>query len=472
VQKKGELAEVEPFIVIVIVVESKFNGAKILPMNKTQQATELAALANYFSERREAILATWRIAVESDPKLSTASTLSRSQFNDQIPSVLNAFERELCAGHGPAPLEAAEEQKEYAAEHGLHRWHHGYNQEEVMREWGHLHLCLINELENYASAHPNLEMGVMPAARRALAQLCSDGVTESAVRYSRLQQVEAAGRIRDLERALAQVQEMERKRAEAWREAAHDLRGKVGLVNSVAEVLTDVPEQEQADYLAMLQESVASLRALLNDLMILSRLEAGHEQRNVETLDAAVMLRELCATMQPIASERNLFLKAEGPDTLPVQGDPVKIQRIAQNLLLNAITYTERGGVKVTWHACETGGVKRWEFCVQDTGPGFQYGTVTPTARALKEATEEARTVEEQSEEANDQTQPAPTLPSQSARRTHRQPSEGIGLSIVKRLCELLDASLELQTEIGKGSTFRVIFPRCYDTPDPTSLPS
>jgi signal transduction histidine kinase len=437
-------------------------------MNKTQQAMELAALANYFSERREAILATWRSAVESDPKLSTASTLSRSQFIDHIPSVLNAFERELCAGHGPEALEAAEEQKEHAAEHGLHRWHHGYNQEEVMREWGHLHLGLINELENYASAHPKLEVGVMPAARRALAQLCSDGVTESAVRYSRLQQVEAAGRVRDLERALAQVQEMERQRAEAWREAAHDLRGKVCIVNTVTEVLTDMPEQKQADYLTMLRESVASLRALLNDLMLMSRLEAGHEHRNVETMDAAVMLRELCATMRPIANEGSLFLKAEGPDALPVQGDPVKIQRIAQNLLLNAIAYTERGGVKLTWDASERGGVKRWEICVQDTGPGFEYGSGTPLARALKEATEEARTVEEQSEEAdgsNDQMRPAPTLPSQSARRTHRQPGDGIGLSIVKRLCELLDASLELQTEIGKGSTFRVIFPRCYDIP-------
>ena len=433
------------------------------PMNKTQQPMELAALANYLSDRREAILATWRSAVESDPKLSSASTLSRSQFNDHIPSVLNAFERELCAGHGPETLENVEEQKEYAAEHGLHRWHHGYNQEEVMREWGHLHLCLINELENYASAHPNLEMDVMPAARRALVQLCSDGVTESAVRYSRLQQVEAAGRVRELEWALAQVQEMERQRAEAWREAAHDLRGKVGVVNSVTEVLKDSAEQERADHLMMLQESVASLRALLNDLMILSRLEAGHEQRNVETLDAAVILRALCVTMRPIANERNLFLKAEGPDTLQVQGDPIKIQRIAQNLLLNAIKYTERGGVKLTWDASETGGVKRWEICVQDTGPGFEYGSGTPLARALKEATEEARTIEEQSEEASDQTQPAPTLPSQSARRTHRQPREGIGLSIVKRLCELLDAGLELQTEIGKGSTFRVIFPRSYD---------
>jgi signal transduction histidine kinase len=340
-------------------------------MSRNQDPKELAALASHLSDRREAILAAWRSAAESDPELSTASTLSRIQFNDHIPAVLDAFERELSARHRAETMEATEEQKEYAAEHGLHRWYHGYNQEQVMREWGHLHLCLLNELENYASAHPNLEMDVMRNARFALAQLCNEGVIESAVRYSRLQQVEAASRLRDLERTLAHVQEIERDRAKAWREAAHDLRNKVGVVASVTEGLNSVPEQVQADYLTMLQESVTSLRALVNDLTILSRLEAGHEQRNVEDFDCAVMLRELCASMQPMASERNLFLKAEGPTTLSVQGDAIKIQRIAQNLLVNAIKYTERGGVKVTWDATETGGVKRWELCVQDTGPGL-----------------------------------------------------------------------------------------------------
>jgi signal transduction histidine kinase len=437
--------------------------------DEKRRVAGLAALADYFFGRREAILAAWRSAVEGDPKLSTASTLSRAQFNDHIPSVLNAFERELGAGHAAEACEAAEEHKEHAADHGLHRWHLGYNQEEVMREWGHLHLCLVHELENYGYNHRELEMDVMRTARLALAQLCNEGVIESAVKYSRLQQVEAASRLRDLERTLVHIQEIERDRSNAWREAVHDLRNRVGIVKSVTEILNDMPEQERADYLTMLQESVASLRSLLNDLTILSRLEAGHEQRNLETFDVAVMLREFCATMQPMASERNLFLKSDGPTTLSVQGDVVKLQRIAQNLLINAIKYTEHGGVKMTWEATEAGGVERWELCVQDTGPGFQYNSVTPLTRVLKKATEEAQTVEEQSEEvcgSESQTQPAPTLPSQSVRRPpNQEPGQGIGLSIVKRICELLDASLELQTEKGKGSTFRVIFPRRYDAP-------
>jgi hypothetical protein len=96
--------------------------------DEKRRVAGLAALADYFFGRREAILAAWRSAVEGDPKLSTASTLSRAQFNDHIPSVLNAFERELGAGHAAEACEAAEEHKEHAADHGLHRWHLGYNQ--------------------------------------------------------------------------------------------------------------------------------------------------------------------------------------------------------------------------------------------------------------------------------------------------------------------------------------------------------
>jgi hypothetical protein len=66
--------------------------------------------------------------------------------------------------------------KSRASEHGLHRWHHGYNQKDVMREWSHLQLCLLDELENYSLRISGTEPDAMPTARRALAQLCSDGM--------------------------------------------------------------------------------------------------------------------------------------------------------------------------------------------------------------------------------------------------------------------------------------------------------
>ena len=441
-------------------------------MNSTEQrAEQLALLADYLTARRNAILEDWRHAVDNDPELSSASTLLRTEFYDHIPGVLDAFEHKLCARRRSETAQAAGDQKERAAEHGLHRWHHGYNQQDVMREWGALHLCLVDELERYDQTHPELEPGVMAFARRSLAQLSGDGVTESAIRYAQMQQLEAAGRVRDLEQALTQLQQLDHKRSETWREAVHDLRGNFGVIKSVTEVLNaeDTAEAERAEFLPLLQKGVTSLHALLDNLLILSRLEAGHEQRDLQEFDAAVALGELCAALQPFASDRGLFLRPKGPKSLPVQGDAIKIHRIGQNLVLNALKYTQRGGVIVTWEEAGAEGLERWILSVQDTGPGFQAGTAAPLAHALEESTREAQAVEQAPEElgaAATLTQSTPPPATQATSRPPDQPSgEGIGLAIVKRLCELLDATLELVTERGKGSTFRVVFPRRYDSP-------
>jgi len=97
--------------------------------------------------------------------------------------------------------------------------------------------------------------------------------------------------------------------------------------------------------------------------------------------------------MQQLATDRGLFLESHGPAELPVEGDVVKVRRIAQNLLLNAIKYTEHGGVRVSWEEANVGELSRWVLSIQDTGPGFADGPVTPIAHALKEATDEAKGV-------------------------------------------------------------------------------
>jgi len=310
----------------------------------------------------------------------------------------------------------------------------------------------------------------MPKARRALAELCSEGVCESASQYARLQQTEAAGRVRDLEQAVQQLQVMEQSRLAVWREAAHDLRGNVGIVRNVTTVLRnrDLPEDARDKSMALLESGVTSLMVLLNDLLDLSRLEAGRDERRVESFDVSLVLAELCTGMQQLATDRNLFLESHGPAALRVEGDVVKVRRIAQNLLLNAIKYTEHGGVRVSWEESNVGELGRWVLSIQDTGPGFADGPVTPIAHALKEATEEAKAAGENIQSSGgsstDGASAAP-LASQSAHRSADEtPGEGIGLSIVKRLCELLDASLEVETGRGKGTVFRVVFPRHYET--------
>ena len=423
---------------------------------------QFAALAAHIVEQRDAILQHWRLAAANAGELAIVSSLTRQQFNDHIPGVIAAFSRTLRAPH-VVNKHALRREKEQVTEHGLQRWQQGYQLHELACEWGYLQICLMEELESYAAAHAALDPLVMPTARRALARLCWDGIAESTEQYWRLQQAEAAGNVRDLEHALATLNELDRARAEAWREAAHDLKGSVTVVKGAASVLQidDVPEPVRLQFFDRLQRGVASLHDMLNDLMSLARLEAGHEQRVLTTFDASALMVDFCTVSQPLAHERGLQLNMYGPDTLPVEGDRTKIQRLLQNLLLNAIKYTQRGGVTVIWNAGKDSDPDHWMFCVQDTGPGLDPGLAAPLARQLYEATQVARSVEHVA--GTPRPPHAPTLPAQSITLPVGElPGEGVGLSIVKRLCELLDASLEFSTRPGEGSTFRVILPRRY----------
>jgi signal transduction histidine kinase len=434
-------------------------------MSADDTSGHLRAIASSLARQRADILRRWHALVDADPELSTASSISRAQFYDHIPQVLEAFERRLSARDEEDKAAAQAEEKRSAAEHGLHRWQQGYNQLQTMREWAHLQMCLLGELERYATAHPDADATALRAARRELARLCGDGVCESAARYARLQQEEAAGRVHDLQQALGQLQSLERERGELLREAAHDLRSSVGVVRMAAEVLdrSSVSESARAQMSQALQRGTVALRDLLTDLMDLARLEAGHERRNLVDFDAAQTLREFCEPLRALAAQRNLFLRTDGPEHLMVQGDPPKVQRIAQNLVLNALKATREGGVRIIWEKRASAESEQWILCVQDTGPGLTTATAAPLERALKHATEESQEVEASvpGELTSPRLDPAPTLPSRSSAEGTRG-GEGIGLSIVKRLCELLDASIELETSPGDGTTFRVIFPRHY----------
>jgi signal transduction histidine kinase len=426
----------------------------------------LTALANQLSQRREQILDCWAAGIDADAELNSFSTLSRAQFNDHIPAVLKDFEQRLRCYPALESAQARQALSENAAEHGLQRWQQGYDQRQTMREWTHLQMCLLDEIERFAASSEAPDTRAVAAAHRALARLCGDGVVDSMARYLRLQQAEAGARLRDLEQAFGQLRGMERARAENWRQAAHDLRGSVGIISNASALLNrNLTDEMRRRFAEVLHRGVASLHTLLNDLIDVARLEAGHEQRNISAFDAAQVMRGLCDTMRNAAAESNLFLLAQGPESLVVAGDQAKVMRIAQNLMLNAFKATTRGGVRVVWDARDG----HWTLSVQDTGPGFTRGPAAPLERALKEATEESHEIESRAAAAGEpagSTEPAATLPSQSAHRSPQALSgEGIGLSIIKRLCELLDASIELETSPGEGTTFRVTFPRSYADP-------
>lgn len=429
---------------------------------------QLAALAAWLAQRRDAIMQAWRSKVTADPKLTTGTSLPRAQLHDHLPALLQDYERRLLAGDSQTRAAAVDEQQGDAAAHGLHRWQQGFDLSEVARELGRLNECVVAELDRYTLLQPAAEHAALAEARQIWAALYSVAIESSTAQYFELQQVEAAGHVADLEQALESLRELELQRAELWQQAAHDLRGNLGVVAMATAGLTSAKATAdmREKFMGSLDRNVQALHRLLEDVTSLARLQGGQEFRALAQMDASQLMRELAEGVQPIADERRLLLTFDGPASFVVEGDAIKIRRIVQNLVLNAIKYTRQGGVGVSWGARAGADTDRWFVQVKDTGPGFHAGPGAPLAGALGVATDQARDVVAD-EISGDVThvklaQSAAPAARADPRPVHQQTGEGIGLSIVKRLCTLLDATIEVDSKIGQGTTFRVLLPQQY----------
>ena len=427
--------------------------------------SELAGLADHLSEHREAILLAWRQAILKDSELMTSDSLPRSELFDHIPALLGAFERGLRSGSVTATEQAGKEAQDQAAAHGLQRWQQGYDLRKVSREWGKLNHCVLGELDRYAMERPAMSLDAMHHAREVWADLLSTGLEESVHQFFALQQQEAAGHVKDLESALEQLRTLEQTRGEVWQQAAHDLRGNLGVVANVTVGLTRHGRNDSSrdDFVRILMRNVTSLHQLLDDITSLARLQAGREARKTEPLDATTILEPLCDSIRPLAARRGLELISRGPHGLAVEGDEVKIRRVAQNLILNAVKYTEKGSVTVSWGDSDAQDSNRWLLCIEDTGPGLHSASGQPLAAAL-ESGRDPLPASEAPHKPTPESESAPPALDAGPISHGSEPGEGIGLSIVKRLCEMLDAKVELHSTPGVGTRFRILFPRHYPT--------
>lgn len=423
-------------------------------------------LADYLAARRPHILDAWREAVTRDPHLTSGSAMPRAELYDHIPAMLSSFERRL-RSHGGKLKNGPQDGNlpQDAAAHGLHRWQQGYDLRDVTGELGRLNECVVAELNNYENACPGTTSEVMRGARCIWAQACTEGISESVIQYYRLRQMEAAGHVSELEAALEAVRELESQRAELWWQAAHDLRGNLSVVATATAGLatSQARPSGQEAFLRLLQRNVGSLKNLLDDVTSLARLQAGREVRQLAEVDISETLKELCEGLNHQAKDKGLVLRCWGPTPMVVEADAVKVRRLAQNLLLNAIKYTALGRVTMRWGDSSSDDTKRWALTVQDTGPGFMASVVPTKAGALEVATNLLERNEAGALDALTPPQP-PRGPSASdaPRSSAHVPGEGIGLSIVKRLCELLDATMEFSSAEGRGTTFRILLPRRY----------
>ena len=220
--------------------------------------------------------------------------------------------------------------------------------------------------------------------------------------------------------------------------ASHDLRQPMhALALYVDQLGGRMPVAERAKLTRRIEEAVGNLSELLDQLLDLSRLEAGAVEAATQDFAAGDLFAAVATQFAPLARSSGLALRVRAGGAW-LRSDPVLVQRIVLNLVANALRYTERGGVLL---ACRMHG-ERVRIEVRDTGCGI------PEDRRDDVFCEFVRL----------------------DNGAHRRASGlGLGLAIVARLAELLGTRIELRSRVGRGSLFAFDLPR--GTPGAVSVP-
>lgn len=425
------------------------------PPNHKKAVNDLVA---FLFNRRETLLNNWRSACEADASLKKISVLAREEFNNLMPIILDILEQRLLGNTSPIDPGIT------ARSHGLHRWQKSLGLPELLKELHHLSRILFEELTLFRQLFPQSDASVVLQSQQQIMLLMNETISGSVTKHDELQRLQAANRAASLEQALQEMQDLSRQRGDLLRTSSHDLRSGLGLSMGAAYFLQmeGLSQEERDQYVDMLNRNLTHVQSMLNNLMDLARLEAGQEPTQLEEFDAAQLLNELVTNAQPKAAERSLILRADGPEKLAVKNDRLKIYRIAQNLIVNALTHTpsspeKPGMVSVSWSAENDW---RWGFSVQDSGQGLPGNLMEYFHKQLKPIVEETSVL------SPEEGQPTPSTPNDN----HRIPTEhlldeptnatdkqeGVGLQIVKRLCELVGATMELESIKGRGTLFRI----------------
>jgi two-component system phosphate regulon sensor histidine kinase PhoR len=236
-----------------------------------------------------------------------------------------------------------------------------------------------------------------------------------------------------LSRDVTHLERLERMRSDFIANVSHELKTPLTVVSGFAEMLADDPGAYTADelrrYLQLINEQSVRMRRLIEDLLTLSALETGGEPPPEERVELSPLLASILAETQALSAGRHRFtLTIEAPPAL--RGCASELRSAFSNLASNAVRYTPEGGsIDLYWRRCAKGGA---EFVVADTGIGV-------AAQYLPRLTERFYRVDRS--------------------RSRETGGTGLGLAIVKHVLTRHQATLEIDSEPGRGSRFAARFP-------------
>ena len=212
---------------------------------------------------------------------------------------------------------------------------------------------------------------------------------------------------------------------------SHEIRTPLNAVIGMSRLLIDDnPLESQKENLGILKFSAENLMTLINDVLDFTKIETGNVELEKANVNLREMVQRITSSMQYRASEKNVYLKHTIEDAIPefVIGDSARLVQVLLNLVSNAIKFTDTGGVIIDLKVLEeTNNNIRIRFAVTDTGIGIANEKINTIFESFKQA---------------------------EADTTRKYGGTGLGLAISKRLIELHDSRINVDSVLGQGSTF------------------
>ncbi|MFH1342268.1 MAG: PAS domain S-box protein [Pseudomonadota bacterium] len=249
-----------------------------------------------------------------------------------------------------------------------------------------------------------------------------------------------AERTVDLEAALARAKAADQTKSAFLATMSHELRTPlnsiIGFSGIVLQGLAGELNPEQKKQLGMVRGSARHLLALINDVLDISKIEAGELEVSFKAFDVAASIQRVVASIMPMAEKKGLVLSADLRD-LPVAfiGDQRRVEQMLLNLLSNAVKFTEQGSVKLSAKiASGMAGADKPVLLVRvaDTGIGIQAEHLPKLFQAFRQL-------------------------DTGISRQHE--GTGLGLAISRRLAERLGGDIQVESEFGRGSVFTLVLP-------------